>query len=976
MNTLQTVAETIKWLNRIGRPPLPECPIEAATVGKDPKQPQYIDGWRGETPYVKTVQWKTWQTNQPQVAQTRVWFKDSKTGIGTLGGFNGVHWLAWVDFDVKDFLNQEDCDRTIAAWIERYPILATAPRFKTPSGGYRFLVGWETEPENFKANSKFTLDQGGTLMGELLTKNGAHTLLPPTQGLNGQYVWEYWQESPPIVDSPESVGIYPVKVEAKNVKTAVKGTKTDLEAARDYLSWIPNQNVHYDDWLAVGMALHSVDDSLLNDWRTWSAQSDKDIDGECDRKWASFTPNGGVGIGTLGELAKANGWKPTKNTKALKATTQDSAIQTNDDGDELAQEPSGKPRLDIRSGQIEQAANTVLSHFGSAIDPRNQIFAMGNSQGQIFVRVLRTVTGIENRYLHVSKGYDVLDPVTPESLQWEINRTFQIYRWVEIQGTPTEKRVDCPASLPKQILAMGRWPQLNVLTGLSQTPLLTKTGEVIMQPGYHKGTGYLSQFDPADFPLMQNPTKPDAIAALKKLKDLLSEFCFKTDVDRSAALSLLLTAVSRKLYALAPLMAVNAHQPGTGKGTLINIACILATGNKEAGVTGFTDDEAEMTKKMLATLLSGTSFVSIDNVDRRLGGGTLERVLTAEYIKERILGVSKNAVCSTQVTWTANGNNLSFTPDMARRTVLCELDAGMEAPETRTFTRDIEAFTALHRGELVSAALTIMQAFILAGSPIATDADDNPINPPPLGSFGGWDAVVRRSLLWLGEPDPVQSQATIRDSDDGRIALGVLLEAWHIQLGEQAMQVRDVVQRAIATDGDFKHAILEVCLDRQGQPSTKLMGYYLRRNNGVVVNGYRVVRGTRLTLGFPWKVEKIQLTENQNRSKTSTSFTSASAGTIDAASLDVNVDEKGIYIDSLPQKTVIATEGNVDKTSTLHLHQPKTTAQKELQPLLNKANVDNVDVSDQSQFVGKRHDDDEWESIPSIEIDLDGGTAE
>ena len=60
---------------------------------------------------------------------------------------------------------------------------------------------------------------------------------------------------------------------------------------------------------------------------------------------------------------------------------------------------------------------------------------------------------------------------------------------------------------------------------------------------------------------------------------------------------------------------------------------------------------------------------------------------------------------------------------------------------------------------------------------------------------------------------------------------------------------------------------------------------------------------------------------------------------------------KAIYIDSPPQKTAIATEGNVDKTSTLHLHQPKTTAQKELQPFLSKTNVDDVDVFDQSQFV-------------------------
>jgi hypothetical protein len=154
---------------------------------------------------------------------------------------------------------------------------------------------------------------------------------------------------------------------------------------------------------------------------------------------------------------------------------------------------------------------------------------------------------------------------------------------------------------------------------------------------------------------------------------------------------------------------------------------------------------------------------------------------------------------------------------------------------------------------------------------VATDANGNPINPPKLGSFGAWDSFVRRSLLWLGEPDPVQSQATIRDGDDSRIALATLLEAWHSHLDSTAHQVREIVQQAIAADGDFKHAVLEVCLDRQGQPSTKILGYYLRRMTGVVVNGYRLVRCQKTMTGVPWKVEKVQPTKKINQGEVSSS---------------------------------------------------------------------------------------------------------
>jgi hypothetical protein len=522
-----------------------------------------------------------------------------------------------------------------------------------------------------------------------------------------------------------------------------------------------------------------------------------------------------------------------------------------------------KPRLEIEAGSIHDAAETVLHDFAAETDPRSRIYVQGNSNGYTLVRVLRPVGGIASRYLSIADGNEVLEPLTAESLQCEINRRFQILKVsAGKNGELQYRRIDCPAALARHLMAMGRWPQLPILRGLSYTPLLTKTGEVISQPGYHEGTGYLLQFDPSHFKIAANPTRNDVEAALALLLDLLGEFCFKTEVDRSAALALLLTSISRKLYGLAPLFAVNAHQPGTGKGALVALASILATGNTAAGVAGFTDDDAEMAKRVLSTLLSGTPIVNVDNVDRRLGGGTLERVLTAEFYTDRILGASKNATVGTQVTWTANGNNLSFTTDMARRTILIELDAGVELPEARTFSREIEKYALENRGALVSAAITVMQAYLLSGSPIPQEADGNPINPPKLGSFGDWDSVVRRSLLWLGQPDPVLSQATIRDSDDNRLALAGLLESWHEAVGSIPLTAQALIQRAIATSGDLKNTLLEVCLDpRQGQPSPKLLGYFLRRSNGVVVNGYRLTRRPKTKSGVEWSVEAVTITK-------------------------------------------------------------------------------------------------------------------
>ncbi len=202
------VRETIEWLLRLGRPPLPECPIEAAKQGKEPKQPCYFDGRR-----VIPINWKQWQNQQPISEIFNAWFTNPKTGIGTLGGWNGKHWLGWVDFDQKDFATPLECDARVAEWVEQYPIMATAPMFRTPSGGYRFLVAFSRELENFKANSGFSLSPDGSHhVGELLSKNGGHTLLPPTVGVSGKaYRWERFCEYPQVVAQPEDVGLYPVQ---------------------------------------------------------------------------------------------------------------------------------------------------------------------------------------------------------------------------------------------------------------------------------------------------------------------------------------------------------------------------------------------------------------------------------------------------------------------------------------------------------------------------------------------------------------------------------------------------------------------------------------------------------------------------------------------------------------------------------------------------------------------------------------------
>lgn len=75
------------------------------------------------------------------------------------------------------------------------------------------------------------------------------------------------------------------------------------EVAREALKYI-SPNVDYDTWLKVGFALHQLGDGLLPVWVDWSRGGSTWKQGECEKKWKSFTRGGPVKMGTLITIAR------------------------------------------------------------------------------------------------------------------------------------------------------------------------------------------------------------------------------------------------------------------------------------------------------------------------------------------------------------------------------------------------------------------------------------------------------------------------------------------------------------------------------------------------------------------------------------------------------------------------------------------------------------------------------------------------
>ena len=204
--------------------------------------------------------------------------------------------------------------------------MSSLPRSWTVTSGRdgRFQVIYQV-PEHYWdaiATRKFktgVTDAEGKPEQVELRWTGCQSVVAGDHPLTPGYRWvaKYSPDDLPIAEAPPELLERMLKPTPTAVVLAeVRTGDNDATRARSYLDALSSGRADdYDDWLAVGMALHSVgDDALLDDWEQWSAQSGKHKPSDCQRKWRSFKKSG-ITLGTLGDMAKKDGWRGSAVTR-------------------------------------------------------------------------------------------------------------------------------------------------------------------------------------------------------------------------------------------------------------------------------------------------------------------------------------------------------------------------------------------------------------------------------------------------------------------------------------------------------------------------------------------------------------------------------------------------------------------------------------------------------------------------------------
>ena len=517
--------------------------------------------------------------------------------------------------------------------------------------------------------------------------------------------------------------------------------------------------------------------------------------------------------------------------------------------------PAGRPEVEITPGTLHEAVDAAVDAMAAQLkcpgSPRLY------QRGGRLVRVVKSLTRLDGK-LGRPEGALSIAPADVAHLRDELTRMIDWrVRDKRMRGGGT-KAIDCPAQVAASVMTRSEWPDVPVLIGTAEAPTLRADGSILDAPGYDKRTGILLRIGPGDFPpIPRDPSKDDAIAALRIIEEPLRDFPFTSEAGRAVALAAMLTGLIRRTLEAAPLFGFSAPTPGAGKTLLAQVIAIMMTGRVPAVVAQVRDD-AEQRKLLFAALLAGDQVILIDNCKWPLGGTEMCAMLTSAENRDRFLGRSEMADVPTNALFLATGNALAFHEDITRRALMAVLNPQMEHPEHRPLSAaELRHRVLANRSNLVVAGLTILRAFHCAGRPSQ--------GLQPLGSFEPWSDWVRSALVWLDHTDPVEMKKAVEASDSTTKAIAALLAVWHELFGDvptttsSAVMLLDAPTVPGMADPklDALRSAITEALPPGRQGITKSLGWLFRGKEGRIFNGLMVEgvgedRGRTL-----WKVSAV-----------------------------------------------------------------------------------------------------------------------
>jgi hypothetical protein len=394
-----------------------------------------------------------------------------------------------------------------------------------------------------------------------------------------------------------------------------------------------------------------------------------------------------------------------------------------------------------------------------------------------------------------------------------------------------------PPSIARCLLDKDDHKGIRYLRTVVSFPTMDGAGNISCEEGYNPDTEVYFAGG-VRISVKDKPTLADSKEAIAKLLDVVIDFPFAGDEHRASWIAALLSPLSRFMHdGNIPLIVLQANAARTGKTRLAKIISLIVSGADIPFITHSESSEEER-KKMFSFLKMGRCVALVDNVVGMFGSAIVNAIITSRFFEDRNLGGNRISSVVNDTSWMVSGNNIQLAPDTAERCLNIRLNCNEEHPALRSNWKHPELFEHVlkNREELLSCALTILRAYVVAGSPKQ--------NIPAWGSFESWSNLVRGALVWAGMKDPAETRNELeRDADASRFICNGLVEGWlELQAetgkfdGMTCREARDALSNDSIAAKELREALMEITHSRV-LPSAHTIGRNLREVRDRVLGG-------------------------------------------------------------------------------------------------------------------------------------------
>lgn len=319
----------------------------------------------------------------------------------------------------------------------------------------------------------------------------------------------------------------------------------------------------------------------------------------------------------------------------------------------------------------------------------------------------------------------------------------------------------------------------------AQLPVMRKDGRMELLPdGYDQESEIFTMKSGID--LDESQTLEGAILFLRSF---LKEFPFADERSMAAHMTAMLAMFGPSLQPMGAKrlnFVYRANMQRAGKGLLAHMAIVPPCG--PASVQTIPDAREEFKKILDTEALNGSSYIFLDEIERKLVNRTLNSFLTTNLWTGRLFNSQKKFSVPQNSIVFMTGNNVELSGDLAGRCLLVDLHVSDADAQSRAIDHPIDELYLARpevRRDILSALWALVRAWDKAG------------RPKPASVFQGFKTfsdIFGGIVEFAGFGNPMKSAAADVDSD----------------FADMSAVVEKLSEGVVMAVYDF-HEIIEVC---------------------------------------------------------------------------------------------------------------------------------------------------------------------